>query len=129
MNEISIAIGIVLAIVISAAIVIRQKVYGPEGSATKARLKEVRDLEIKVRMTRGLDVINEFNDLARAYIALGRLNDAEGCMRKALSIAENELGQKDPTLIPLLENYASVLEKMNRSVEAEAMHKRADSLK
>lgn len=95
---------------------------------TKAREDEARQIEIKIRMASGLNVVNDFNDLAGVYISLDRFYDAEGCMRKALAITENELGQSDPTLIPILENYAKLLDLMNRSIEADKLRKRAEEL-
>lgn len=95
---------------------------------TSERENAARELEIKIRMASGIGVVNDFNELARVYCELGRFADAEKCMQKAVSITENELGQMDPTLAPILDNYASVLDKMNRTVEADKYRKRAREL-
>lgn len=116
-----------LAIIVVIAVVVRVQAHTKQ-KITRAREQEARDLEVKIRMSTGLEVINDFNELALVYCQLNRLNDAELCMRKALSIAEKELGQLDPTLLPILENYASVLTKMNRTAEAEDMRRRAHDL-
>ncbi len=118
-------IGIVVAVIAVIGIALKTVLNIQHNKVIKQREDQVRELEIKVRMSSGLDVVTDFNDLARAYILLNRLNDAEGCMRKAVAIIESELGQRDPTLVPILDNYASVLDKMNRTVEAERMRKRA----
>ncbi|MDZ4835783.1 MAG: tetratricopeptide repeat protein [Candidatus Melainabacteria bacterium] len=122
-------IAIAAAIIIPIILLLTKKAVGVRHQrVTDERQAEARELEIKVRMASGLGVVNDFNDLARVYVELGRLEDAENAMRKAVSITESELGQMDPTLVPVLENYANVLDKMNRGVEANKVRQRARDL-
>ncbi len=126
--DFGLTVGTAIAVIVSVIVVVKTIMVGTQRKVTKAKENEARQLEIKIRMASGLDVINDFNELAHVYITLDRLYDAEGCMRKALSITENELGQLDPTLIPILENYAKLLDLMNRKVEADKLRKRAEEL-
>jgi tetratricopeptide (TPR) repeat protein len=121
------AIGAVIVIPI-VLIVMNRAVSVKQERVTNEREREARELEIKIRMSSGLDVVNDFNELARVYLELDRAADAEQCMQKAVGITESELGRMDPALIPILENYANVLEKMNRRVEAEKIRKRASEI-
>jgi len=125
MDDNTLTIGIMLAVIVTVGIVAKTLLGVRETKIVQEREREARELELKIRMSSGLDVITEFNELARVYVLLNRLSDAENCMRKALAITENELGQMDPTLVPILQNYADVLDKMNRTVESERMRKRA----
>lgn len=126
--DFGLTVGTTIALIVSVIIVIKTISVRTQRKITKARLDEAREIEIRIRMASGLDVINEFNELARVYISLDRLYDAEECMRKALSITENELGQSDPTVVPILENYAKLLDLMNRTVEADKFRKRAEDV-
>ncbi|MCA9803944.1 MAG: tetratricopeptide repeat protein [Cyanobacteria bacterium HKST-UBA02] len=96
----------------------------------KRRKEEgLRELELRVKMGGGLEMISIFLELADAYSGLGRHNEAESTMRKALTLAENEFGKKNPGLIPILKQYAGILAGMNRQVEAENLLKRAREIK
>ncbi|MBZ0187755.1 MAG: tetratricopeptide repeat protein [Candidatus Obscuribacterales bacterium] len=94
----------------------------------RAKLNQVASLEVKIKMGGGLEIIDSFIDLACAYSALGRHNDAESTMRKALSLAENEYGKKNPDIIPILKSYSKILSNMNRKIEAQTMLKRASKI-
>ncbi len=121
----AIGAAIVIPIIL---IVMNRAVSVKQERVINEREREARELEIKIRMSSGLDVVNDFNELARVYLELDRAADAEQCMQKAVGITESELGRMDPALIPILENYANVLEKMNRRVEAEKIRKRAGEI-
>lgn len=126
MDNLGAIVAIGAAIVIPIILLLTKKVVDVQHERQNEALnREARELEIKLRMSSGLSVVNDFNELARVYIALNRLADAEKCMQKALSITENELGQSDPSLVPILENYANILDQMNRKVEATKIRKRA----
>lgn len=128
-NNLGLILTIAVAIVIPIVLILTNKVVAVrQERITSERENAARELEVKIRMSSGLGVVADFNDLARVYCELGRLEEAEKCMQKAVAITENELGLLDPTLAPSLENYATVLDKMNRTVEAEKYRKRAKDL-
>ena len=114
---------IILVISFLAAVYIL--IFGPGGHLQRVREKEAKLLETKIKIGGGIEIIDDFSELAFAYAKLGRLSDAESTMRKALAIAENELGKKNPDLIPIINKYAQILSKCNREIEAENMRKRA----
>ncbi len=117
-----------LVLVIAFLAVVYILIFGPSGHIRKGREAEAKRLENKIRVGGGLELINDFMELARAYIKLGRNSDAESAMRKALAMAENEYGKKNERLAPVIKTYAWVLARSNRTVEAENMQKRIKDL-
>ena len=83
---------------------------------------------MKIKVGGGIEMIDDFIELARAYVKTGRMSDAESAMRKALAIAENEFGKTNKQLAPVIKAYASTLNKMKRNVEADNMRKRLKDL-
>lgn len=73
-----------LALFIGFLAVVYILIFGPGGHIRKGREAEAKRLENKIRVGGGLELINDFMELARAYIKLGRNSDAESAMRKAL---------------------------------------------
>lgn len=120
-----------LGITFCLALVLMVLIYSLIVRPVVKRRKEegLRELELRVKMGGGLEMISVFLELADAYSGLGRHNQAESTMRKALTLAENEFGKKNRGLIPILEQYAGILAAMNRQVEADSMLKRAREIK
>lgn len=118
----------IIILVISFLAAVYILIFGPGGHLHRAREKEAKRLETKITVGGGIEIIDEFCELAEAYAKLGRLTDAESTMRKALTIAENEIGKSNPDLIPILKKYAKILSKCNRGIEAGNMLKRAKEL-
>jgi len=54
--------------------------------------------------------------------------DAETVSARALSIADSSYESTDKRLADCLQNYADILHKLNRIVEAEQLEARADSI-
>lgn len=108
--------------------VIYGMIFGPSGHIRKSREQEAKQLETKISIGGGIELIDDFCQLARVYAKLGRLADAESTMRKALTLAENEYGKANPILKPYLKKYANILNKCNRGIEAGNIMKRAKEL-
>lgn len=68
------------------------------------------------------------NNLALAYIDVGRLNDADSAMRRAMNIAESRLEPQHPTYGSVMLNYAFLLRKMGRKAEGKQLEARAKAL-
>lgn len=103
-------------------------IFGPGGHIARARQEEVKRLETKIKVGGGLEMIDNFIALARAYVKTGRMSDAESAMRKALAMAENEYGKNSKQLSGVIKAYAGILNKMKRNVEADNMKKRLKDL-
>jgi len=69
-------------------------------------------------------LLRPLNNLALAYAALGRAQDAESIFRRAFSIAEARLGS-NPDCVLVLANFAAFLRKSGRKVEAKAWERRS----
>ena len=117
-----------IVLVISFLAVLYILIFGPGGHISKAREREVKRLEMKIKVGGGIEMIDDFIELARAYVKTGRMSDAESAMRKALAIAENEFGKTNKQLAPVIKAYASTLNKMKRNVESDNMRKRLKDL-
>lgn len=125
MLDTPLAIGLTLAGIGTIYLFVRMILYGPKGLITCARLKEARQLELQIRMTKGLSAIQDFAHLAHIYMTLNRLLDAERICRQALVLAESELGKEDPSLVSILDEYAVILKRLKRTYEAKAISARA----
>jgi len=88
------------------ALVIREKVLGPEHSDTGISL----------------------NDLARLYTATGRYADAEPLYARALAILEKVLGPEHRDTAGILNNLAGLYADTGRYAEAEPLYERARAI-
>jgi tetratricopeptide (TPR) repeat protein len=69
------------------------------------------------------------SNLARLYNAQGRYGEAEPLYKNSLAIRENSLGPDAAAVAGSLEDYATLLRKTNRAVEAEELEKRARAIR
>jgi tetratricopeptide (TPR) repeat protein len=91
--------------------------------------KNVALLE-RPRLNVPTSVVPALNDLAKAYIAQGKLTEGEAALHRALSLIDSYPEQiDDPLLLTTLDNYASLLKQTGRSAEAEQVAKRANSVR
>jgi tetratricopeptide (TPR) repeat protein len=67
--------------------------------------------------------------LARIYAAEGKYASAETFLRRSLAIVEQSRGSSSPELLMDLENYASLLRKMDRNPEATEIAARAEAIR
>ena len=91
--------------------------------------ERIRELQIKIRMANGMEIMDSFVELAQVYESLDRLYEAESALSKALALAEREMGKENVALIPILDVYSFVLARMNRKIESGTMRKRADEIR
>ncbi|MBA3859586.1 MAG: hypothetical protein C0507_21990 [Cyanobacteria bacterium PR.3.49] len=122
-------LGICIAVVISAALLFRNALYGAEGVITKKRRLETGDLEVSVRTSGNEYVLDDLMTLMKNYSMSGRNDEAIASARKALNIAEQEFGKSDEALIPILEAYADVLNRARRQVEAKNLKERIKAIR
>jgi tetratricopeptide (TPR) repeat protein len=70
-------------------------------------------------------LIAPLNDLATAYVRMGRFEDAGVTYRRAIDISRRTLGEDHIVYGVLLQNYAFVLRKLGHRREAEKLERRA----
>lgn len=68
------------------------------------------------------------NNLAANYRIRGRYEEAESLLKQALKILEESLGKEHVLVGNILEHYAHLLHKMDRSVEAEKLENRSKAI-
>ena len=101
---------------------------GPNSPLASRWKEEAHELEVKTRLNQP-NVVEDLCKLAKIYFSLGRKWDAEQTIRRALQISETELGTKNPNIIPVLAEYAKIMDAMNRGREAANLRKRIKELK
>jgi tetratricopeptide (TPR) repeat protein len=69
------------------------------------------------------------NMAGRAYNEAGRYSEAEPLNKRSLEIKERALGPEHPNIATVLENYAILLQKMDRVTEAAELEARAESIR
>ncbi len=69
------------------------------------------------------------NNLAALYDSQGKYAEAEPLYRRALAIREKALGPEHPSVATALENYAGLLRKTNREVEAARLEASAQAIR
>jgi len=89
----------------------------------------VRALAIKEKLlgTEDPEVALSLHNLASLYVAQERYEQAEPLFRRAIAIRER--GAHGPELAKSLEQYAGVLRRVGRAVEAEAIEARAKEVR
>ncbi len=75
------------------------------------------------------DYLGASLSLSSLYVKLGRYGEAEPLLKSALKISENMNGPHSASLLPVLDAYASTLEKNMRSSEAAKMRQRANAIR
>jgi tetratricopeptide (TPR) repeat protein len=75
-----------------------------------------------------LEIARAFNNLSAVYNRLGEYGDGERCLQEALEKMESALSEagvaEHPELVPILQNYAELLEKTDRKQQAAHFHER-----
>jgi tetratricopeptide (TPR) repeat protein len=98
--------------------------YQSQGRYALAEPLYLRALEIlEKNQSRALD--GPLGDLALFYEAQERYGEAEPFYRKALAWTEQTFGPRSRRLVPILENYASLLRRLHREAQAEPLERRA----
>jgi tetratricopeptide (TPR) repeat protein len=65
-----------------------------------------------------VDVAATCNSLGGLYVAMGALDKAEPCYKRALPIMEKAFGPQHASVLTVLENYAAMLRKAGRTAES-----------
>ncbi len=120
------AIYFVIALVLVAAV--WSLIVGPKGPFAPAWRNQARELEVKIKMGRGIDTVDDLRALCQLYVRLGKRWDGEQALQRALRICEYELGENNPATISVLKDYAKFLSAMHRRAEAKAMRKRMEGI-
>jgi hypothetical protein len=102
--------------------------YSPRSKPGKVSAKNIGELEVRIKLNSGADVLEDMVSLIRIYRKANRFEDAERYCRQAVQIAEAEGGTESKTLVPVLNEYANVLTGMRRKVEADKMKERAKKI-
>jgi tetratricopeptide (TPR) repeat protein len=75
-------------------------------------------------------VVPALNDLAEAYMAQGKVAEAEASLRRALTLIDAHPEQiDDPLLLTSLDDYAGLLKRSGRVAEAEKLAMRANAVR
>jgi CHAT domain-containing protein/Tfp pilus assembly protein PilF len=93
-----------------------------------AALEEAKKLEAGVRARSGAADANyriAIQDLARAYVAMGKYTEAEQHYKQALAIEEKLFGPGNRKLVWIINNLAIVNMRQGKDAEAEELYKRA----
>lgn len=67
--------------------------------------------------------------LADLYLKQKRYSEAEPLLKNALTIAESVNGPQSAVLVPLLDNYAETVERLNKNAQAAKLRSRANSIR
>jgi hypothetical protein len=74
-------------------------------------------------------VAKTLHDVALRFAKEGKYAEAERIYQQCLQIREKDCGPNDPDLCQTLENYAKLLRKTNREVEASELDIRAKAIR
>lgn len=91
--------------------------------------QDLKELEVRVRMGSGEQLIDDLRALAQLYIKSGRPWDAEQTLRRACHISQQNWGQRNPLLIPVMEDLTIMLDKLHRTKEADNVRKEIEVIK
>lgn len=122
-----IAIGVVVALVVAAGA--WSYFHGPNSPmATKWR-RRLNELEVASRMGKSEDIIEALRESSIIYLKLGKRNEAETVLRRAMLISKQEYGEMNKGMAPIMEDFARVMDSMHRKKEAEQMRKNAQKIR
>jgi hypothetical protein len=90
----------------------------PGGPLTAKRSKQLAELEVRVRMDSGEELIEDLIEIAKVYGRMGKRWEADQSLRRAMSLAKQQWGDSSPPVINILEESARLMDSMKRSSEA-----------
>jgi hypothetical protein len=117
---------IIAAVVIGGAYAF---VMGPKGPLAEGWRKQIRDLEVKIKLDSETEMIEDLRKVARLYIRIGKRWEADQAMRRALTIAKQQGGESNPLVISILKECAHLMESMNRRGEATTFRREIKRIK
>lgn len=103
-----------------------QETKAPESNHQENKQLEYNRLENKKKAQKTFS--SALNALAQAEYSLGNLAEAEPLLKQAIAMKETELNEKDQEYKDLLNTYAKLLYKQNRTKEAEEQYKKIKEL-
>lgn len=121
------SIEIIVVLVICAAI--WSFFVGPRSPFAQHWRQQARELEVKVRMGAGGQVVEDLRALAKLYFRLGKRWDAEQALRRAWNICEQHAGEGNASVLPIMEEFARLMDGMHRRGEAKNVRKRINEIK
>jgi hypothetical protein len=90
----------------------------PGGPLTAKRSKQLAELEVRVRMDSGEDLITDLIEIAKVYGRMGKRWEADQSLRRAMALAKQQWGDGSPPVLNILEQSARLMDSMHRSSEA-----------
>lgn len=103
-----------------------QEVKSQEAKPRESKQPEEKRLEDKKKAQKTF--ASALIALAQTEYSLGNLAEAEPLLKQAIAMKENELNEKDPEYKELLNTYARLLYKQNRTKEADEQYKKIKEL-
>jgi hypothetical protein len=100
-------------------------VTGPSGPLARGWKQRLAELEVATRMGPPEQIIDGLRESAKLYRKLGKRWEAETVLRRALLITRQNFGEINPTIIPVLNDFASLMDSMHRNKEAQQYRKDA----
>jgi hypothetical protein len=123
----------VLAIQVVALLVVAAGAYsfisGPKSPLAGNWRRRLNELEVTTRMGSPEEIIEALRESAKLYLRLGKRWEAETVMRRAVLISKQQFGDQNEGLVPILEDFARVMDSMHRKKEAEQMRKEVQRIK
>lgn len=98
--------------------------FGPRGVRAQKQRGQLRELEIKLKMSRGMDAVNTLQEISALHMSLTNIYEADKYMERAVKAAEGEFGTANPVILPVLREHLRLMEKMKRKEEAKRLKKR-----
>lgn len=118
-DSVIIAIGMVAALVVGA--VGYSFLTGPTGPMAQGWRQRLSELEVASRMGTPDEIIAALRESAKLYRKLGKKWEAETVMRRAVLTSKQEYGDQNPGLADVYDDFAALMDSMNRKKEAEKM--------
>lgn len=113
--------------VLCAAAFVWQFVFGPKGLRARKIKEQVRELEVQIRLGKGVEIAIYQHAIAQVYLKAGDLYNADTYLARAIKTIERESGAQSPELLPLLNEQLKLMERMKRKKEAKKMKERIAS--
>lgn len=98
---------------------------GPKGFFKQKIANEARELEVRIRMEEGEELIDDLCSLASLYGRGGKNWEAEQTYQRAINTCSQQFGDRHKTLARILRAYANFLRTNERHPEAERCDQRA----
>lgn len=99
---------------------------GPRGPMARAWKQRLTELEVASRMGPPEEIIEALRESAKLYRKLGKRWEAETVLRRALLISRQNFGEINPSVIPVLNDFANLMDSMQRAKEAQQFRKDAE---